>query len=596
MYEQQSDDLYLNELLSDLFRKLDETPDPRYQVIEMGCFVEVVHHALKECIFKKAPKDKGKSIEKYWEDCIDQHNVTLSSLAITQLSMIYKARNKCAHSPKTDREYKDQQIAIDSVSNYRVQLEKNTKEIVISLKGWRRSDKAPDFLTCLKKHDQRRPHYVWQDRVRIKIKECAHTLSDEKRVKRLIKKLERIVETLGVSLGNYTEDKLEDQLVALCLDIARAHSEQSESNDSLIKYKQKIVKVLEELKKDFEERDRNQIIQPLIGRLKQPETSIRHNQDFDLLRNHLCIHLRYDQAHGVVLKPPQFIPSVKLDRTLLPKQLKELDDVFENLLCENLSRPLSLEELDAWRHKKPIEKRVAHLAKRSAGRLNRILGLESTEIALTILIDTGSYSESNDDYNDDYDDDYSDDYDDDYSDDLNQLRDPLLFDCDFLTYQLAQSRKQPEPMLKVKFESVSLVWTNIAQYPYRRERFVANPFYDPPPKRALSAVYKGHEAFAHNCEENPNAIFGEVNLNKISDSLMVHLPMGALCLIRNNRPDDDLDIEKICENIFESESQLTMNEFMEKLSHLIRTRKFSGQVLLHDPALIKHFFAELKQP
>ena len=73
--------------------------------------------------------------------------------------------------------------------------------------------------------------------------------------------------------------------------------------------------------------------------------------------------------------------------------------------------------------------------------------------------------------------------------------------------------------------------------------------------------------------------------------------MGAICLIRHDRQEDgDLKIRGMCEGIFEDDPKLPISEFIQKLSNMIKARSFCGQVLLHDPALLKHFFGELEQP
>jgi hypothetical protein len=62
-----ADEHYLDTLLSDLARKVNETPDQRHKVIEMGCLVEVVHRALLQCLLKKPSNAKSETLEAYWQ-------------------------------------------------------------------------------------------------------------------------------------------------------------------------------------------------------------------------------------------------------------------------------------------------------------------------------------------------------------------------------------------------------------------------------------------------------------------------------------------------------------------------------------------------
>jgi hypothetical protein len=580
---------YLDGLLFELTKKVEAVHDPKHKVIEMGCFVEVVHRALQQCLLKKPSPSPNETLIDYWDRHSQQFSASLTRNPIIRLSVIYGARNKCAHPPETENDQREQEAAISFAASDFETLKSCVQRIAKELGTWRRSEKCQDFLGCLENQDTRRPHYVWGDRLKLRLLECKRTLNNNKALKKLIKQLVLLASECEVMLDDHdTNEGPKTYFIDSFSSLTNSLLERAEAHDPLLKYKNEMANILEALIQFFEDEDRCQRIKPFIDELRFVETATKADYRYELVTPHLCLRLKYDQGIGLKLLSPFFIPHETLvrDQSNQPK-LQKLSHDLQQITYD----VITIDEFNSDRVVKRVKKQVAFCAFKAARIIKaNDIDLGTNDISLTILVDHDQAEEDLDDDLDEDLDDSFDDYDDDIEDE-DSVKTPLFFDYDFHNYRLITKNKRYDS-LKVEFANVSTVWLNLAKKDHKRDLIVTNPSLK---KRELSVIYRGYSDFADYQNENPNAVFGQVKSNKISESVTMHRPMGAICLVTQDRQKEgDLTVEDICEKLFSDLDQLSIKNFVQELAHLIKRRSFYGQLLLHDPALLKHF-SESKQ-
>ena len=290
-------------------------------------------------------------------------------------------------------------------------------------------------------------------------------------------------------------------------------------------------------------------------------TAIHESDEDGLAIHHLCLPLKYTPDLGLALKRPKFIWCDRRgDSSVSEEEIATLNQALERVWRDGFQDPIPFS--DSKTFKSAVERRVAHLAFESSEVIETAFtGIKCYyDVALSIIIN-----------------------DDDLEDDF-EASDPQILNLDFRHCKWMLGRRKSVTPNRL-FASVTTVWKYLAEQPFHRKRTVRDPNFA---SREQSVIYTCSQAFKNNHNENPNAVFGEVNEDEIADSLAEHEPLGTICVVRRHCQETDVNIDHLCKEVFKEITELPINECMCKISALLKERSFYGQIILHDPALLEY--------
>ena len=329
----------VQEILKQFNDDLMSIDDISTRIIQLGCFIEVIHMSLNETITRLSKNQlksemKGKSLLEFWEGKLNSEKSKINEkvhiiYAIKKLSEVYWARNQCAHdTPVRSSVEKD-------FEKYKNDFNSGINDLISFLKGWSLSTKHETFERHLVRNAERRPGFVLIDLMSDKFGECTTSLKSQKKVKHFRFIFENYCNEMNISLPpedskvlsvESLKEQQRDSLKELC------YRSNSASISSSIQHD--LLNLLTRYSNDglWADKDYTQIIRPFIEKYLSIDNNInmKGEHKFTALYIKLDCDDPFSESWPLRIGYLQLLPNIRSAEALIKDINAQQHKPFEN--------------------------------------------------------------------------------------------------------------------------------------------------------------------------------------------------------------------------------------------------------------------------